>query len=86
MSQLSKQDLDVAVKVLIDKVEFIMKAFAVSQANPLDPYDRPVTKNLLQVYYETKAGATLDYAVNGPQEAPNVSVDETSSERENEKD
>lgn len=62
MSLLSKQELDVAVKVLEDKIEFILKAFAVN--NPLDPFGQP--KTLLQVYYEVKgAGLTLDQSVNG---------------------
>lgn len=87
MSQmLSKQDLDVAVKVLADKVEFVMKSFAVQ--NPLNPFGPP--KTLLQVYYEVKAGLPLDNAVNGFKEGEieqgvaNGSVDEGSDKRADE--
>lgn len=74
MSQLSKQDMDVAIKVLQDKVEFIMKAFTIGNAEG-------VNKTLLQVYYEVKAGVKLADAVNNDyhEEVSSVSVDEGSA-------
>ena len=62
MGMMSKQDLDVAVKVLQDKVDFIMRAFNVAQPSPIVGVP-PTTKSLLQVYYEVKAGLSLQQAV-----------------------
>jgi hypothetical protein len=62
MGMMSKQDMDVAVKVLQDKVEFIMRAFNVSQPSALLGMP-PTMKSLLQVYYEVKAGLSLQEAV-----------------------
>lgn len=86
MSQFySKQDLDLNVKVLEDKVEFIMKSFSLATVNPLNPLAPPVAKSLLQVYYEVKSGRPLADAVEATDqtnEVSNVSVDEDSGERE----
>lgn len=69
MSMLSKQEVDVAVKVLQDKVEFIMKSFNVGQPNLLDPFGAPLMKSLLQVYYEVKAGVPLGQSVGSADES-----------------
>jgi hypothetical protein len=67
MSMLSKQDLDVAVKVLQDKVDFVMRAFNVAQPSALVGVP-PTVKSLLQVYYEVKAGVPLQTSVDTPVE------------------
>ena len=83
MSQFySKQDLDLNVKVLEDKVEFIMKSFNVATSNPLTPLEPPTQKSLLQVYYEVKSGKPLADAVEDG--VNDVSVDEDRSERADE--
>ena len=64
MGMMSKQDMDVAVKVLQDKVDFIMRAFNVSQPSIIEGAP-PQMKSLLQVYYEVKAGLSLMQAVGG---------------------
>lgn len=85
MGMMSKQDMDVAVKVLQDKVEFVLKSFSVTKTNPFDPFQRPETKTLLDVYYEVQSGKTIEESVetfDEPEqpiivEADYVSVDES---------
>lgn len=66
MGMYSKQEVDVNLRVLEDKVEFIMKAFNI--ANPLSPFSAP--KSLLQVYYEVKSGIPLVNAVGSEEASP----------------
>ena len=56
----SYQEMDVKLKVLEDKIDFVMRTFSV--ANPLTPFSKP--KSLLEIYHEVKTGGySLQQAV-----------------------